>query len=80
VPAPIPNDPVGPLTVDCHWPSHNLVIELDTDQTHGSAWKQRDDAQRDAWLETQGIEVWRVAKETWDPATLAVRLRHRLQP
>ena len=42
------------LTVDCHWPDHDLVIELDTDQTHGTAWKQRDDAERDAWLQTGG--------------------------
>ena len=77
VPAPILNDPIGHLTVDCHWPSHNLVIELDTEQTHGSAWKQRDDAERDAWLARRGKEVWRIRAMSQD---VAHRLRHRLQP
>lgn len=78
IPAPITNDPIGPLTVDVHWLEARLVIELDTDQTHGTAWKQRDDAQRDAWLESQGIEVWRVDNDTWDPLSLAADLRRRL--
>jgi very-short-patch-repair endonuclease len=80
VPAPVTNDRIGHLTADCHWPDHNLVLELDTDQTHGSAWKQRDDAKRDDYLQSKGIEVWREREEDWDPATLAVRLRHRLRP
>jgi very-short-patch-repair endonuclease len=69
------NDPIGHLTVDCHWPDHSIVIELDTEQTHGSAWKQRDDAERDAWLEQQGKEVWRVRAAD---EQLAQRLRQRL--
>jgi very-short-patch-repair endonuclease len=75
IPIPEMNDPIGHLTVDCHWPEHDLVIELDTEQTHGSAWKQRDDAERDAWLTAKGKEVWRV-RETSDE--LAQRLRGRL--
>jgi hypothetical protein len=43
VPTPVTNDRVGHLTVDCHWPDRDLVIELDTDQTHGAAWKQREE-------------------------------------
>jgi hypothetical protein len=78
IPAPILNAPIGHLTVDCHWLDHHLVIELDTDQTHGSAWKQRDDAERDAWLETQGIEVWRVDRDTWQPPVLEAQLRRRM--
>jgi hypothetical protein len=80
VPAPVTNDRIGHLTVDCHWPAHHLVVELDTDQTHGTAWKRRDDAERDAWLEKIGKEVWRIRKETWDPPTLETDLRHRLRP
>jgi hypothetical protein len=75
IPTPILNDPIGPLTVDCHWPDHNLVIELDTDQTHGTAWARRNDAERDAWLARRGKEVWRVRDCT--PA-LAAQLRQRL--
>jgi len=80
IPSPVANDAIGHLTVDCHWPDHDLVIELDTDQTHGSAWKKRDDEERDAWLETKGKKVERVREEAWDPARLEVRLRHRLRP
>ncbi len=78
LPQPILNDPIGPLTVDCHWPDHGLVIELDTDQTHGSAWKKRNDRQRDRWLQTRGKDVVRVQREDWDPAQLAAQLRRRL--
>jgi hypothetical protein len=75
VPEPISNDPIDHLTVDCHWPEHDLVIELDTEQTHGTAWKKRDDAERDAYLRARGKTVRRVAKEDWDPAELAAWLR-----
>lgn len=75
VPQPVSNAAIGPLTVDCHWPEHHLVVELDTEQTHGTAWKRRDDAARDAWLEAQGIEVWRVRQLG---EQLADRLRQRL--
>jgi hypothetical protein len=80
IPEPILNDRIGRLTVDCHWPEHNLIVELDTDQTHGTAWKQRDDVQRDAWLTGMGKEVWRVRRESWDRATLEGRLRARFAP
>jgi hypothetical protein len=76
IPAPILNDPIGHLTVDCHWPQHGLVVELDTDQTHGTAWKRRDDAERDAWLEARGLEVWRVRQTS---AQLEAQLRQRLR-
>jgi hypothetical protein len=79
IPAPVLNDPIGHLSVDCHWPDHDLVIELDTDQTHGTAWKQRDDAERDAWLRhSRAKEVWRVDRKTWNRDTLATELRARL--
>jgi hypothetical protein len=79
IPLPILNDPIGHLTVDCHWQEHNLIIELDSDQTHGTAWKTRDDKERDDWLEERRAkEVWRVRRETWDRAALAAQLRARL--
>jgi hypothetical protein len=76
IPAPVMNDAIGPLTVDAHWPDHGVVVELDSEQTHGSAWKQRDDAERDARLRAKGIEVWRV-RATSD--ALASRLHGRLR-
>lgn len=78
IPLPVLNDRIGRLTVDCHWPEHDLVVELDTDQTHGSAWARRDDARRDALLRTAGKEVWRVRRERWDRARLRLELRGRL--
>jgi Transcriptional regulator, AbiEi antitoxin len=78
VPLPILNARVGRLTVDCHWPADGLVVELDTDQTHGSAFKRRDDAARDLWLQRRGKEVWRVRREAWDREALADALRGRL--
>ena len=75
VPVPRMNDGIAPLTVDCHWPEHGVVIELDTEQTHGTAWKRRDDAARDAYLQTKGKTVRRVRKEDWDRAALEAWLR-----
>ena len=31
------NDRIGKLTVDLHWPAHDLVVELDTDLLGGLA-------------------------------------------
>ena len=78
IPIPEMNDPIEHLNVDCHWPEHDFIIELDTDPTHGAAWKRRDDAQRDAWLARRGKEVQRVREEDWDRRALAQRLRQRL--
>jgi hypothetical protein len=75
VPAPVLNDRVGRLTVDCHWPKHDLVIELDHEQTHGAWWAQRRDEERDAALQRRGKEVWRV--RAYGPE-LEARLRQRL--
>jgi hypothetical protein len=75
IPEPTLNDRIGPITVDCHWPDHNLVVELDTEQTHGSAWKRRDDAARDELLAARGKEVKRVRWENWDRAQLEAWLR-----
>ena len=72
---PILNDPIGGLTVDVHWPQHDLVIELDHEQTHGTAWARRKDEKRDEWLRRKGKEVWRI--RAYGPA-LAARLRARL--
>jgi hypothetical protein len=72
---PVHNDPIGRLTVDAHWPRHDLVIELDHEQTHGTAWAKRDDKRRDSYLERREKEVGRI--RAYGPA-LADRLRQRL--
>jgi hypothetical protein len=76
IPTPILNDPIDHLTVDGHWPAHDLVVELDTDQTHGTAWAARNDAARDDWLEERrGKTVMRIRRETFDRAAVHAQLR-----
>ena len=55
------------MTVDLHWPEHDLVVELDTEQTHGTAYARRRDAARDAELELRGKRVVRIAQDFFDP-------------
>jgi hypothetical protein len=55
------------------------VIELDTDLTHGAAWAQRNDAERDASLARKGNVSWRVRPD-FDSDALAALLRQRLAP
>jgi hypothetical protein len=43
-----PNASVAGHTMDFHLPGHDLVIELDFDQTHGTAHAAQTDARRDA--------------------------------
>jgi hypothetical protein len=78
LPAPVINDPIDALTVDVHWPSHDLVIELDTDQTHGTPWAKRRDARRDAYLRRRGKTVRRIRRETFEPPVVEQTLRSLL--
>ena len=78
LPSPITNDRIDALTVDVHWPDHKLVLELDTEQTHGTPWAKRRDARRDAYLKRRGKRVRRIRKETFDPETVESLLRSLL--
>jgi hypothetical protein len=78
LPRPAINDKIDALTVDVHWPLRDLVIELDTEQTHGTPWAKRRDARRDAYLGRRGKSVWRIRAETFDPDAVEHRLRARL--
>jgi hypothetical protein len=78
LPTPITNDRIDALTVDVHWPDHDLVIELDTDQTHGTPWAKRRDARRDAYLKRRGKRVRRIRRETFDPMGTEQLLRSLL--
>lgn len=75
LPRPIPNDRIGRMTVDLHWPAHRLVVELDTDQTHGTAWARKRDEMRDGELRRLGKTVVRVSVETFDPRATERELR-----
>jgi hypothetical protein len=78
LPTPSTNDGIGALAVDVHWPSHDLVIELDTDQTHGTPWAKRRDARRDAYLRRRGKTVRRIRREQFDPPNVEAMLRSLL--
>jgi hypothetical protein len=75
LPRPVSNDPIGVLTVDLHWPEHDLVVELDTEQTHGTPWARRRDARRDAYLRRRGKTVRRITVERFDPVDVEATLR-----
>lgn len=76
LPAPEMNAPIGRMTVDAYYERLGLVIELDHEETHGSAYAIARDARRDAALGRRGLEVRRV-RERDVPALLA-ELRARL--
>jgi hypothetical protein len=75
IPGPVTNDTIGALTVDLHWPAHDLVVELDTEQTHGTPWAKRRDARRDAYLRRRSKTVRRIRRETFDPEAVEATLR-----
>jgi very-short-patch-repair endonuclease len=75
VPAPRMNDAIGALTVDVHWPAHDLVVELDAEQTHGTPWARRRDARRDAYLRRRGKTVRRIGAERFRPEAVEAMLR-----
>jgi very-short-patch-repair endonuclease len=54
------------------------VIELDTEQTHGTPWAKRRDTRRDAYLRRRGKTVRRIGRETFDPAIVERTLRSLL--
>jgi hypothetical protein len=51
------------LEVDCYWPAHRLVVELDGWRSHGTRAAFRADRRRDAALHARGDRVLRF---TWD--------------
>jgi len=75
LPRPIANDRIGALTVDLHWPERDLVVELDTEQTHGAAWATHRDARRDDYLGRRAKTVRRIEAESFDPDATEAMLR-----
>lgn len=69
------NARVGRLRVDALLPALGVAIELDPEQTHGSAHARRDDAWRDRYLRARGLEPLRVDRD--DFAVLADELLAR---
>jgi hypothetical protein len=57
--APEANAKVGFDEADLLWRDEGLVIELDTDQTHGAKWARERDERKDQRLRARGLEVRR---------------------
>jgi very-short-patch-repair endonuclease len=51
--------PLGPYILDFYCPAAKLAVEVDG-ATHGEDLQAAHDARRDAWLESQGLTVYRV--------------------
>jgi very-short-patch-repair endonuclease len=69
------------LEVDFHFPGTSLVIEADGEQFHGTRWRRRTDARKQAMIEAAGFRVIRLTWEqvTGDEAQTVRRLRRALE-
>jgi hypothetical protein len=69
------------LEVDFHFAGTSLVIEADGEQFHGTRWRRRTDARKQAMLEAAGFRVIRLTWEqvTGDEAQTVRRLRRALE-
>jgi very-short-patch-repair endonuclease len=66
------------LEVDFCWPAHQLIVETDTYQTHGTRADFEHDRRKDAALAAAGYTVIRFTDQT-RPAEIATRLRALLR-
>lgn len=60
LPLPQMNAPISRMTVDAFFEELGLVVEVDHDQTHGTAYAIERDERRDAELRRRGLRVRRV--------------------
>ena len=73
------NAPIGPWTVDCLWPDHRVVVELDGAQ-HDRPHQADVDRDRDLWLRAQRYLVRRYGHRQIDerPDDVIADLLHAL--
>ena len=81
LPLPRTNVLIEGLEVDCVWPEHRLIVELDGHAAHAPAHAFEADRARDRRLEAAG---WRVIRITWrqlveTPGEIEADLRRLLQ-
>lgn len=71
-------DGVG-IEVDCHWPQHGLVAEIDDRSTHARRRSFETDRIRDRALQARGLRVIRIAEPYDEPLRIDLRrlLRRR---
>jgi very-short-patch-repair endonuclease len=62
---PLRNEPVGPYTIDCLWPTHRVAVELDGRQ-HARPHQADSDDDRDLWLRRNRYITRRYGKRQLD--------------
>jgi very-short-patch-repair endonuclease len=62
---PLRNEPLGPYTIDCLWPTRRVAVELDGRQHHRPHQADNDD-DRDLWLRRHGYIARRYGKRQID--------------
>ncbi len=60
IPPPERNVRLGPWEIDCYWPQHQLVLELDGRAYHTVVEEIERDRRKDAWLQAHGKRILRV--------------------
>lgn len=60
IPHPERNIHLGPWEIDCYWPAHRLVLELDGRPYHKVVEDMERDRRKDTWLQLRGLRVMRV--------------------
>lgn len=81
LPPPVAQVRFGPYRADFTWPSHRLVVELDSRRWHGNAVNRVTDVQKERHLRRTGHEVVRFtwAEVVHTPAAVAAEIRMELR-
>jgi very-short-patch-repair endonuclease len=77
LPAPLTNVSIVDHEVDAYWPSHHLVVEMDSWEFHSHRAAFESDRARDAAMQSAGYRVIRLTHRRLeaDAATVAMELR-----
>lgn len=80
LPAPLTNVSILDHEVDAYWPSHRLVVEMDSWEFHGHRGAFERDRARDAAMQAAGYRVVRLTHRRLqdEPAVVASELRRML--
>jgi very-short-patch-repair endonuclease len=62
LPAPLVNAPLHGFEVDFYWPTHRLVVEVDSYGFHTSRWAYERDCRKDAVLRSHGMPPLRFSR------------------
>lgn len=63
IPPPQRNIKLGPWEIDCYWPDHRLVLELDGRPYHSMIEEMDRDNRKNIWLQTHGLRYLRVTDD-----------------